>query len=175
MTIYTSRKDALVAGAKTYHGKPCKNCGDTERYTSGNCKACSNKPHKRCPKKQSETSLRYYYKNRDKILKKAITYRQTSGYRDAQNKYGASPNKVAASNRRRAAELNAIVPWADDSEISAIYKFAKLASIVSGIPHEVDHIIPLQGKEVCGLHVETNLQILPYWENRSKSNNHPLG
>lgn len=53
--------------------------------------------------------------------------------------------------------------WANLNLISNIYK-----NCPSGF--EVDHIIPIKGKYVCGLHVETNLQYLPIGENRRKGN-----
>lgn len=50
------------------------------------------------------------------------------------------------------------------------YRHAQLVTTESGIPHEVDHIIPLQGKRVSGLHVETNLRVIPQAVNRAKNN-----
>jgi len=47
---------------------------------------------------------------------------------------------------------------------------AKWCSKVTGIQYEVDHIIPLQGKKVCGLHTANNLQVIPMSDNRKKNN-----
>jgi hypothetical protein len=56
------------------------------------------------------------------------------------------------------------------SQIAAFYVRAAEMSRASGIPHEVDHIIPLRGRAVSGLHVHTNLQILSRTQNRAKQN-----
>lgn len=50
--------------------------------------------------------------------------------------------------------------WANLTEIKQIYINAAIKTKETNLPHEVDHIIPLQGKLVCGLHVACNLQIL---------------
>lgn len=75
--------------------------------------------------------------------------------------------------KRRASELDRTPSWLtkeDFNTISLFYHIAKLKQEITGIPHEVDHIIPLQGKTVCGLHVPWNLQILTQKENRKKAN-----
>lgn len=55
-------------------------------------------------------------------------------------------------------------------EILKIYKESKNISKISNVVHEVDHIIPIRSKTVCGLHVPWNLQIITRSQNRSKSN-----
>ena len=67
-------------------------------------------------------------------------------------------------------KLNRTPPWANMKKIERIYMFAAWASKFTDEPIEVDHIIPLQGKNISGLHVETNLQILSRSENSQKNN-----
>ncbi len=63
--------------------------------------------------------------------------------------------------------------WANKKKIARVYEICRIISDDTGIPHEVDHIIPLQGKNISGLHVHENLQILLKSENRAKSNKFP--
>ena len=79
--------------------------------------------------------------------------------------------KSAAKNaRRRAAELLATPAWANLDLVAAYYVIADAFTRGSGVRHEVDHVEPLRGKHVCGLHNEFNLQVLPAKINRAKGN-----
>ena len=56
------------------------------------------------------------------------------------------------------------------TEMRAIYQEAELLTCLTGVPHEVDHIIPIKGDAVCGLHVPWNIEAVPRNSNRRKSN-----
>lgn len=70
----------------------------------------------------------------------------------------------------KAVHRNARPVWADIESIKNIYITAKELTKSTGIKYEVDHVIPIKHPLVCGLHVETNLQIILENENRVKSN-----
>jgi len=59
--------------------------------------------------------------------------------------------------------------YKDPEQIAAIYQQAAALGL------EVDHVIPLRGENVCGLHVENNMQILTRAENIKKGNRMPMG
>jgi len=61
-------------------------------------------------------------------------------------------------------------PWANRDAIADLYRAARKLTRLTRTPHHVDHIIPLQGRGVTGLHVETNLRVIPARENHRKSN-----
>lgn len=79
----------------------------------------------------------------------------------------------ALSMKHQIAKRNALPTWANLDAMNAIYQEAARLSRETGIQYDVDHIYPLQGKTVCGLHVEHNLQILPHIDNVRKGNKLP--
>lgn len=84
-------------------------------------------------------------------------------------KYALIRSRVNGAKRR--AILNHAMPkWADRTAIKAVYAEAVRISRETGIPHEVDHIFPLNAPDGNGLHVHWNLQIIPAVDNRKKSN-----
>jgi len=85
----------------------------------------------------------------------------------------SNPDKVnAIIARRNAAKRQATPVWADQVAIQAFYREASRLTRETGTRHEVDHIVPLVSRIVCGLHVEHNLQILTSFENKRKRNHH---
>ena len=72
--------------------------------------------------------------------------------------------------KQRAIKKQAIPPWADINKIKEIYKKAVELTEKTGVIYHVDHIYPLRSKYMCGLHVETNLQVITKKENLAKGN-----
>jgi hypothetical protein len=130
--------------------------------------------YKKNPELKKENSRRWYQQNTERHKENGRHWREQNPERNKKLKRSwnkQNHEKVNAINaKRRAAKKQAVAPWADFEAIKQIYAEAVELTKSTGIPHEVDHIYPLQSDYMCGLHVETNLQILTKSENASKSN-----
>jgi len=138
-----TRKEAMLVGDKLFFtGKPCKYGHVDNRYVSaGGCVTCA-------------------------LLRSSVWDKANPGRNKVRAAVWAqaNPNKRRAGKaKRRAARLQRTPPWADLKAIQAFYV---------GCPpgNHIDHVIPLQGELISGLHVLANLQYLPSTENIAKGN-----
>ena len=92
----------------------------------------------------------------------------------AQAEYKRNKSEYAARKAKyRACKLQASPPWLTPQQlhnISNLYRLCGKINDQTGKPHHVDHVVPLQGKNICGLHVPWNLAIIPASMNLAKSN-----
>jgi hypothetical protein len=85
-----------------------------------------------------------------------------------------SQNKPAVRSyqaKRRAKVKKATPPWLTEAHyeaIKAVYEEADRLSAETGVEYQVDHIVPLSGKTVSGLHVPWNLRAIPAYENQRR-------
>lgn len=112
-------------------------------------------------------------KNKDKI-KAATTARllKDPDYYNKRNRHYYKNNKsymLWKSRKYKSDVKQALPPWANIKAIADIYRTCTEISKNTGVKHHVDHIVPLKGKTVCGLHVENNLRVITAEENFSKS------
>ncbi|PRH41094.1 hypothetical protein C6T65_17565 [Burkholderia vietnamiensis] len=105
----------------------------------------------------------------DRIRRIAERHPWTDPERRAQ--WGAEIAACESYRDRRRMLIRLGAPrWANMSAMIAIYRERAKIERETGIPHDVDHIVPVVNPLVCGLHWEGNLRIIPARDNRSKSN-----
>lgn len=120
--------------------------------------------------------------NAEKLRQMHIAYRPTRNAKRRQDRSAAreyerrirleEPHKHRAKKaRRRARKANATPPWLTKEDYQTIRDWYALAAMCRA---EVDHVIPILGVNVCGLHVPWNLQLLIRSENAAKGNRMPL-
>ena len=129
-----------------------------ERNCDYKCNSCVAEYRVNNREKIAVKRAEYHIKNRERILAQNAEYQRNN------------PAKANASTaKRHAAKLLRTPKWLNPAhwvEINAMYEYNE---IMLG-DWEVDHIVPLQGEFVSGLHVPWNLQVLSQSENGSKSN-----
>ena len=127
--------------------------------------------------KRVEISLRaksYRDLSADKIREKNRDWREENKdyIREKKSEWAKNnPEKVRSiRSKRRALELMATPRWVNHADIERVYKDAVDLQRLHGEKYHVDHIVPLNGKTVCGLHVAWNLQVLTAEQNLKKGN-----
>lgn len=86
------------------------------------------------------------------------------------NKDSIGPRNRELVMRRYMLKEQATPSWADRESVMAFYREAARLTLSTGVEHQVDHIVPLVSKLVCGLHTHTNMQILIKSDNVKKGN-----
>lgn len=179
--VSKSVSDFYLNSKSGYLRGKCKEClkQEDKAYRTANPKkkaAQVKKWREANPEKAKAITKRHFEKNR------AVMYQRTAKWREENREYCKqltrewaknNPSKAAANaSKRRAKIINATPVWADFKAIQIEYDLADWCSKVTGIKYHVDHIVPLQGKTVCGLHVHQNLRVILAKDNHVKSNKH---
>jgi hypothetical protein len=177
------RGAAKEAGHTIYFtGRPCKYGHIAMRGTaSGTCLECAKRLQKNnAIKKYAKDPLVYkkrYIQNAKILVAKAAEYRAENVEKvKASYKMWIQNNKhkkAANEMRRQSLKIKATPKWlsVDDLKwIDSYYKDASHFKKMFNVDIEVDHIVPLRGKDVCGLHVPWNLCLRTKRDNARKSN-----
>lgn len=156
-----TRQEAREVGSKAYFtGLFCKQGHVAKRWTAtGNCAECQQQRTKAWSDANPDKVKAYL--NSPEMVEKRKAYAKDF-YQKNRDYY------VAKDASRRAYKLRATTAWGQEN-VRAFYKKAKeLQEMNPGTKYHVDHIVPLAGDNVCGLHNQFNLQILTAQQNWKK-------
>jgi hypothetical protein len=183
-----TRAEAKATGAKYYFtGEPCKHGHIAPRKTKGACVECLKVEWAQAAETRAEyfreynkseagqkAKKGYYERNKDAVIASAQARPDEDKRRYKKNHKLANPDmyrELVSLRRRRFRD--ATPKWLSPEqrmEIRLKYRLAIELSRATGIRHAVDHEVPIQGEEVCGLHVPWNLRVITQEENLKKSN-----
>lgn len=160
---WKKNREALIVYSRNYYqrNKVKMNAGNAEYRARYADRINSYEENRKRSRGRRQYKIEYQRKYRE---------RYPSAFDDWRNKNTGKYNQSRA--KRRAAKLHATPEWRDEDKIRKIYEqCAQMNKKEHGrITWTVDHIVPLQGKGVCGLHVHNNLRIITLEENSAKKN-----
>ena len=158
-----TRQDARKIDSKSYFtGLLCKQGHVAKRWTAtGNCSECQRKHTDNWTLTNKDKHLEY----RNSDARRLST--RISGHKHYQNNKAIY---IAKDAKRRALKLLATTLWGTENVEDFYIRAKELEAMNPGLKYHVDHIVPLVGKNVCGLHNHFNLQILTEQENKQKGN-----
>ena len=183
-----TRAEAKATGAKYYFtGEPCKHGHIAPRKTKGSCIECLKVEWKQGNQTRAEyfrqynqseagqkAKREYYDRNRAQVIEKAMARPDEDKRRYKKNHKIANPDmyrEMVSLRRRRFRQATPKWLSAEQKlEIRLKYRLAIELSRRTGVRHAVDHVVPLHGETVCGLHVPWNLEVLTQDENLKKYN-----
>lgn len=127
--------------------------------------------------KANKDKLNEYYrrwrdKNPEKVAQASAAYRAATKEQRRAYRRATSAQRNAYATKRRTAKLNACPKWLSLDALMAmesVFVEAKNLTKTTGVSYHVDHIVPLLGQDVCGLHVPWNLRAIPAKINLSKN------
>lgn len=154
----------------------CVFCAVNISHKRSDAKFCS-RGHKNLFSDRQRNYAAEYAKNADVRRTQSLAYYHADVEKSRakqRNRQKQNPSVYAAiTAKRRAAKLLRTPRWLSDNDLRSIKKLYELAAeqtAKTGVKWHVDHIIPLQGRGVSGLHVPWNLQLLPAAKNIAKHN-----
>ena len=178
-----TRKLALTKGESQYFtGRACvRGHVAPRRAHTGECLTCRAehlvKWRQKNPNKVRQHNQTQYERFADKLIARTRQYYadNTEMCREKSRQYQKKNLHLYAKikAKRKAAELKRTPAWLTEDDhwlMEQAYEIAMRRSKLLGVQFHVDHIIPLQGKTVSGLHVPLNLRVIPAKLNRAKSN-----
>jgi hypothetical protein len=170
------RAAAKAAGLPRYFtGESCVNGHVAERRTANNwCVECQRAAKKAHPAYgQRDQARRNLRRDTDPVFAERLRTRRAASERIRRQRDDVKAVR-AAERMKRIASLKQRTPaWADGEKIAAFYRLAAAFSKLY-VPHHVDHIYPLNGETVSGLHVEDNLRVIPAEDNLRKGADLPM-
>jgi 5-methylcytosine-specific restriction endonuclease McrA len=183
-----TRAEAKRIGSKYYFtGEPCKHGHIAPRKTKGSCLECLKLEWERGNETRAEyfraynksesgqqSKQAYYERNKEQVKAKAkardtaVVSRYKAMHKERNPEYYKS---LVNARRRRFRQATPKWLTAEDKlEIRLRYRLAIELTRRTRIQYVVDHIVPLQGESVCGLHVPWNMEVITQEENLLKSN-----